>query len=1460
MKKSFMTRVLAVTLSTAMAFSVSSAGNLMTASAATKPFVSLKTKFKTLTVGQKYKMTLKNNSIKWRIQKATSSDKTIVKPYLVKPTYVKLKGLKEGRVKVTYKLKTTKRKTNNTKTLKGTVKVKAKGGDTEEPGATFSATATAADTTSVKITFSQAIDTEGVTAENFTINNDVTVREAKVSEDGKTVDLTIAGATYDTEYEVTVKGVKVAGEAKDTTCKFKTPAAAAGYQPKLDVGDKPMKSDGQSTRVVKFELRDSAGELVEAEGVEVLFETTLGSFAEPRAVLDKGVAENTFTSQALNSTRTATITASVIAANNKDLIGQSVIGNIVLTPNPEQLTDTSIGAIITNVVAPTADRVVAYFQKDVEAKDFRKANGALDESKFKALVTSGVDSANNGGKQHKVIGILDVEGEPNALELLVEDPMTDNTTIKVEFQDKRNTSSVITSSNTVYCKLTDGYQPSALKVTVKDNRTLEVEFSEAVLRGQDVPQGNTNSVYAADRTQNYAIDAKELDFYGIEQTPVTEEDIAESGTVHKISKKVVDRNTNNNKGSVKVGTYSNAVDRRHIVTIQLGENTSLSAGRHSLSISNVGDWAAMTDGWRNIVNTATVDFVVPDNNEAPKFDLEVMSPEQFKLTANCSIGIVNSDETFRVEDSASDEKDIVILEQLRNGQWTAISNNAFSGDGCGYNPIMVSQIRDLKEGVLTNQYLVETRVDWTKVHDTKRTYNNYYNNSYRLRIPAGKIRNLANSKQNEEIIINLSDDPIMKSMDGTSPTMKSIEQVQDANGNLTENYQVTFSEPVKMSQQANKETLTPTQDVTSESLYSAYFVKRDASQKTIQAKVNHESFIDAVDTMIQVEPVTKLDAGDWDLYVRGVSDDVGNTVSTLSGTIHVEAQTVSTNFKVVWAAVSTTGNYKDITADEGHYILVKFNKPISAYGGSANVTSTLNYQVNGNPLPAGSSIRAHIQGYDSHNQNVVDSITIILPSSTNTSLGSSTMNYPVNGRNCILTISSAITSAEGDTLSTEPGYNMPYQFGEANVLANDKSDFKLSQQGDAVWGNHESEKLGAFKSSANPTEAYIKAFKAALADDKYRKVKLDEALTGELDLDDLEINRIVDIDLNGCSVKGNITIKTTTAADVVKIMNSDSSKTAAITGKSTADNSVTLTINTPNSSVELGENINIKKGTGKDAVAVKVNGVTPDTLTTYATVDGKILLSANSIGFRNHGNLSDAPIVVDSTGTINFKGDYKDTDVTLTKKATVNLSEISTNGITIRANAKDSTIVVPEGVKATIVAGADDIVVKYANTEDVILQTNGGTFKHKNIQGDDRAEGDRKTPTSAAEEEWVSKLNVIDGADIGNGSLTEVITVGAISGGAFFTSGENENIETGLKETTASDANYEITNVNLSVNASYLSYDANNKKVGITESAKNLTSNVTNEFTVKITVRNRKTKDTTIITKKIRVTINKKEA
>ena len=108
MKKSFMTRVLAVSLSAAMAFSMSSASNLVTASAAST--VNLKTTFKTLKVGQSYKMTLKNNTLNWKITKVTTTNKKICTVYGKTASSVMLKGKGVGRAKISIKVKTTKRK------------------------------------------------------------------------------------------------------------------------------------------------------------------------------------------------------------------------------------------------------------------------------------------------------------------------------------------------------------------------------------------------------------------------------------------------------------------------------------------------------------------------------------------------------------------------------------------------------------------------------------------------------------------------------------------------------------------------------------------------------------------------------------------------------------------------------------------------------------------------------------------------------------------------------------------------------------------------------------------------------------------------------------------------------------------------------------------------------------------------------------------------------------------------------------------------------------------------------------------------------------------------------------------------------------------------------------------------------------------------------------------------------
>lgn len=68
-------------------------------------------------------MKLKNNSINWKIQKVSTTNKRICTVYKKKSTSVLLKGKNEGRATIKIKVKTSKRRTFNKKTLKCRVKV-----------------------------------------------------------------------------------------------------------------------------------------------------------------------------------------------------------------------------------------------------------------------------------------------------------------------------------------------------------------------------------------------------------------------------------------------------------------------------------------------------------------------------------------------------------------------------------------------------------------------------------------------------------------------------------------------------------------------------------------------------------------------------------------------------------------------------------------------------------------------------------------------------------------------------------------------------------------------------------------------------------------------------------------------------------------------------------------------------------------------------------------------------------------------------------------------------------------------------------------------------------------------------------------------------------------------------------------------------------------------------------------
>ena len=122
MKKIYFKKVLAGILSSAMIVSAVPQTNLAIVSAAKKN-VGLNTTFKTLKVGKSYKLKLKNNSINWKIQKVTTSNKKICTVSKKKTTSVLLKGKNIGRATIKVKIKTSKRRKYNKKILKCRVKV-----------------------------------------------------------------------------------------------------------------------------------------------------------------------------------------------------------------------------------------------------------------------------------------------------------------------------------------------------------------------------------------------------------------------------------------------------------------------------------------------------------------------------------------------------------------------------------------------------------------------------------------------------------------------------------------------------------------------------------------------------------------------------------------------------------------------------------------------------------------------------------------------------------------------------------------------------------------------------------------------------------------------------------------------------------------------------------------------------------------------------------------------------------------------------------------------------------------------------------------------------------------------------------------------------------------------------------------------------------------------------------------
>ncbi|MCI8449108.1 MAG: hypothetical protein HFH30_12145 [Eubacterium sp.] len=121
-RKQLCKKILAVSLSAATAASLLPL-NTTAVSAAAKTYVSMRTTFKTLLVGQKNRMTLKNNTAGWKIKKISTNDESIASVSAKKEDSFQIRGKSVGRTTVKAVLKTTSRKKHNSKTVRCRVNV-----------------------------------------------------------------------------------------------------------------------------------------------------------------------------------------------------------------------------------------------------------------------------------------------------------------------------------------------------------------------------------------------------------------------------------------------------------------------------------------------------------------------------------------------------------------------------------------------------------------------------------------------------------------------------------------------------------------------------------------------------------------------------------------------------------------------------------------------------------------------------------------------------------------------------------------------------------------------------------------------------------------------------------------------------------------------------------------------------------------------------------------------------------------------------------------------------------------------------------------------------------------------------------------------------------------------------------------------------------------------------------------
>ena len=908
-------------------------------------------------------------------------------------------------------------------------------------------TITAVGRTWIEIVFPDAIDSSAV-ADNFkvtTTQSDIaaTVTSAHWSAGYKTVRLNVTGLQYGLNYTVAFNGLKSAGvDYPVSSLDFKSSTVSEAWVLKIEPEREKLTADGKDNINVNFSLVDSATGVVDPNADEIVLElsTTYGNFQTKEVVMQDGKATAVLRSDSFPVTVNSKIHVEIKGTSSEyTFLKGTVSADKVVTMEAPNYS-ASGEARLTKAESGQADRITLYFDKEVTVASFVEYNKDTKEYKTEWVPASEIGWAatatspnvvvkdgvvgytrqkliNNkqstvaftvtqeiAGKTvtYPVVGLNTVQGNPQALELVLHEamPLNDNNRVYINYSNEK--ANIV---NKQEFTLTDVKPPKFVSATSEGLKRVVLKFDEPIpaLVNQDKIVNDIFNLEggAYNFNQNQTI-------WGT-FNPATLED-TRNNVVLTLDKKD------------KEQQYFQ--ERENVDNNDLYE--------YQIAITSVVDYAGTNSVDDHNVIDANADnkFKVTGDKRKPEATVTVESPEQYRVSFNCPVTFVyDKEETleniFQKAFMVYNGDKTGYVSVFKNGKYEVDATAKLLGDreviptldATKTTFFNVTSIRDGKivaNGQPADEFVVEMTQDWTKVYKTSTSNKNYYNDKFQFEFDKNNIINDDNGWKNELITLDLnyaattakSESPMNKN-DIISPAILDIQETSE-NSLFT----VVMNEPIQYNN--NKDVIENSTNTYSETNTKLNDVTIQVQGKDPAGKAytfngifrGYDTDADTrkTDTMLKLEIVDEkgrtlqdlVDDGydnQWRLILHYTYDDVLNATDTVYKDFNVEPS--EENVFQIKSVIGLVGATEDT-------VIVEFTKGVSTNG---TVLKPASWTINGTKLTS-----APIKYVQNSGTQITGfrQITITLPKGTLTA-----------GKSTVLGVDQSIVSALGIELTGE---------------------------------------------------------------------------------------------------------------------------------------------------------------------------------------------------------------------------------------------------------------------------------------------------------------------------------------------------------------------------------------------------------------------------------------------------------